>query len=67
MCTGRHVAMREVLCFVALALHRLDVDVPEGTARSVDKIMAKVDSAMPTLGVLPPLPGQGVEVVIRRP
>ena len=58
--------MREVLCFVALALHKLDVDVPEGASRSVEKIMAKVDPAMPTLGVLPPLPGQDVEVVVKR-
>lgn len=63
-CAGRHVAKREVLTFVALALHRYDFKLAGTQASKSQGSFPKVDEKKPCLGVLPPLVGNDVHVVI---
>ncbi|KAI4207764.1 MAG: hypothetical protein LQ348_000460 [Seirophora lacunosa] len=65
-CAGRHVARREVLAFVAMALKGFDISLA-GAEHGMDPQMLPVcDVKKPSLGVLPPMPGQDVKVVIKQ-
>ena len=65
-CSGRLVAQREVMAFVALALVRFNVELvleeADGVPRSPTG-MPEADEKKTTLGMLPPK--QGPEVVVR--
>jgi cytochrome P450 len=65
-CAGTYIAMREILCVVALVLHRFELSLPEDATRSSQYVVDMVDDAMPSLGVLPPKPGRDVEVLVKK-
>ena len=58
------MAKREVLTFVALALYRYDFKLAGAQAEMAQESFPKVDEKKPCLGVLPPLVGNDVNVVI---
>ncbi len=65
-CSGRHVAKREILTFVAVALHQYDIDVAAGTLDHKPQSFPRCDVKKPCLGVLPPVAGDDVNVVVRK-
>ena len=62
LCPGRFLAKREVMAFVALSLNRLNVEVVgrSGACSRVPRLHTKV----PSLGILPPVPGEDVTIRI---
>ena len=62
-CPGRHVAKREVLVFVALALNRFD-DI--SLAAKTQSTFPKLDTKKPSLGIMTPLTGEDVQLIVRR-
>ena len=65
-CAGRHVAKREVLTFVALAIHRFEIDVVGGITGKTQQTFPKSDIKKPCLGVIPPVAGEDLQVSIKR-
>ncbi len=65
-CFGRHVAKREVLTFVALAIHRYEFDVVGGISGDTSQAFPRCDVKKPCLGVLPPIAGEDLQVVVKR-
>lgn len=65
-CSGPHVAKREVLTFVALALHRYDIEVSAGAPSQAPQAFPRCDVKKPCLGVLPPVAGDDLNVVVWR-
>ena len=65
-CTGTHVAFREVLTFVALSIYRHDPQLAEPGPGQMQQKIPVADKTMPSLGVIPPMQGQDVQVVISR-
>lgn len=65
-CAGRHVAKREVLTFVALTLHRFEIDVAGGITGEIQQTFPKCDLTKPSLGVLPPVAGQDLRVTVKK-
>lgn len=65
-CSGRHVAKREVLTFVALVLHRYDIKVAAEAPDQPNHRFPRCDVKKPCLGVLPPVAGDDVNVVVRK-
>lgn len=59
-CSGRFIAKREVYAFVALALHRYDIDL-EDPHRGIPRL----DEEKPTLGVLGPRKGDATKVLVK--
>ena len=49
-CSGRFIAKREVLTFVAIVLHRFDVKLKDSNAK-----LPRLDDKKPTLGVIGPV------------
>lgn len=64
-CSGRFVAKREVLMFLALAIGRYDIELAAGGFDGKHAPFPRCDITMPSLGVLPPVAGDDVFVVIR--
>ena len=62
-CAGRHVARREVITFVAMAIHKYDIKLA-GCGGGNKQSFPRCDLKKPSLGVLPPARGEDVEVVI---
>ena len=62
-CAGTHVAFREILSFVALSIYRFDVRLANGEKQQG---VPTADKRMPSLGVIPPLKGQDVRVILTR-
>lgn len=61
-CTGRILARWEVLVFIATILHRYNVSLAsakDGTEQG----FPKVDGQTPTLGIMPPLPGEDPRIL----
>ncbi len=65
-CSGRHVAKREVLTFVALALYQYDIEVAAKVLDPTHQGFPRCDVKKPCLGVLPPVAGDDVNVVVRK-
>ncbi|KAF2758981.1 cytochrome P450 [Pseudovirgaria hyperparasitica] len=65
-CPGRAIALKAVLTFVGIAFTRFDVRLPEGVERSWERLARMVDTKAVSVGILPPLEGEDVEVVIRK-
>ena len=65
-CPGRHVARREVLAFVAMAIREFDIDLARDDQGKNHQKSPVCDVKKPSLGVLPPLVGDDVQVVIRK-
>lgn len=64
-CSGRHV-VREVLTFVALALHQYDIEAAAPAPDQMHHGFPRCDVKKPCLGVLPPVAGDTVNVVVRK-
>ena len=62
-CAGTHVAFREILSFVALSIYRFDVRL---ASRVYQQRVPTADKTMTSLGVIPALKGQDVEVILTR-
>lgn len=61
-CPGRHVARREVLVFIAMAISRFDLELdPEHVAN-----FPVLDTKKPSLGMMMPVAGQDVRIRISR-
>ncbi|KAL8754753.1 MAG: hypothetical protein Q9199_004124 [Rusavskia elegans] len=58
-CSGRFIARREVLAFVALILHRYDIRLADA-----NPVLPRLDEQTPTLGVLGPVKGDCTAVLI---
>ncbi|KAL8720305.1 MAG: hypothetical protein Q9225_002817 [Loekoesia sp. 1 TL-2023] len=65
-CAGRHVARREVLAFVVMALRTFDISLAGGNQGIEPQKLPTCDIKKPSLGVLPPISGQDVKVVIKQ-
>lgn len=63
-CPGRVLAKREVLVFVAIMLHRFDIELldKDGMAKLSPP---ELDEVVPTLGIKPPVKGTEVYVRLR--
>ena len=62
-CSGRFIARREVLTFVAVVLWRYDIEVlgHEGSKRALSgKNFPRMDERKPCLGIIGPMPGDDV-------
>ncbi|KAI4106120.1 MAG: hypothetical protein LQ339_003117 [Xanthoria mediterranea] len=58
-CSGRFIARREVLAFVALILHRYDIKLADA-----NPVLPRLDERTPTLGVLGPVKGDDTAVML---
>ena len=58
-CSGRFIAKREVMAFVALAVHRYNL-----LLQDPNKSFPGMDETKPILGIMDPLDGHGVVVVV---
>jgi cytochrome P450 len=65
-CPGRWLAMKEILLCVALVLSRFDVKLLDAESGSEAQAFPKVDTTMLALGVLPPLKGEDVHLVLTK-
>jgi cytochrome P450 len=65
-CAGRQIAKLEVLTFVALAIHRYNIALVAEESGSPTGTFLKPDIKKPTLGVLPPVHGADVFVVVSK-
>jgi cytochrome P450 len=65
-CAGRHIAKREVLTFVVLAVHRYHIALVAEHSGMPKGTFPEADVKKPTLGVLPPIQGADVYVVVSR-
>lgn len=63
-CAGRYVARREVLAFVAMSVWEFDIDFARDEQGAGHQILPVCDVKKPSLGVLPPMVGEDVQVVI---
>ena len=61
-CPGRYVAKREVMVFIALAMSRFDI----GLAEKEQSAFPKLDTRTPSLGIMMPMAGEDVQVVVRK-
>ncbi|KAL8940113.1 MAG: hypothetical protein Q9216_002994 [Gyalolechia sp. 2 TL-2023] len=59
-CSGRFIARREVLAFVALVLHRYDIELADQS-----QALPRLDEQKPTLGVIGPMKGDDTTVQIK--
>ncbi|KAK0516257.1 hypothetical protein JMJ35_000860 [Cladonia borealis] len=62
-CPGRYVARREVMVFIALAMSRFD-DIM--LAENELFAFPKLDTKTPSLGIMMPMIGEDVQVVVRK-
>ena len=62
-CPGRYVAKREVMAFIALAMSRFD-DIM--LAENEHFAFPKLDTKTPSLGIMMPMIGEDVQVVVRK-
>ena len=58
-CSGRFIARREVLAFVALILHRYDMRLADA-----NPVLPRLDERTPTLGVLGPVKWDDTAVML---
>lgn len=61
-CPGRHVARREVLVFIALAISRFDISLDPGWNANFPQL----DTKKPSLGMMMPVKGNDVRIRISR-
>ena len=61
-CPGRYVAKREVMVFIALAMSQFDIRLAEKERSKFPKL----DTRTPSLGVMMPMTGEDVQVVVRK-
>jgi cytochrome P450 len=60
-CPGRYVARREVLVFIALALHQFDdIRLTQGE----QSVFPRLDTKKPSLGIMMPMAGEDVRVTV---
>ncbi|KAL8714506.1 MAG: hypothetical protein Q9225_006547 [Loekoesia sp. 1 TL-2023] len=59
-CSGRFIAKREVMAFVALVLHQYDLELED-----VTQALPRLDEQKPTLGVIGPVKGDDTVVVVK--
>ncbi|KAL9028823.1 MAG: hypothetical protein Q9196_002851 [Gyalolechia fulgens] len=59
-CSGRFIARREVLAFVALVVHRYEVELADPS-----QALPRLDERKPTLGVIGPIKGDDTTIVIK--
>ncbi|KAL8998630.1 MAG: hypothetical protein Q9169_002381 [Polycauliona sp. 2 TL-2023] len=62
-CPGRYVAQREVLIFVALVMCRFN-NITLASAQT--QAFPKLDTKKPCLGIMTPVPGQDVHIMVHR-
>lgn len=60
-CSGRFIAKREVLAFLALALHRYDIKLMDSSIA-----VPGLDDKKPTLGVIGPVKGDETIVMVKQ-
>lgn len=65
-CAGRHVARRELLTFAALMVHRYDIEVAPLHSGMAQARFPRCDVKKPSLGVLPPLAGDDMILILRK-
>ena len=58
-CSGRFIAKREVIAFVALAVHRYDLRL-----QNPQQAFPRMDETKPTLGIMDPVKGDAVVLVV---
>ena len=58
-CPGRNLARREVLVFIVLTVQRFDI-------RLQQQISSKLDTMTPSAGIMMPMAGENVRVMLRR-
>ncbi|KAL8949024.1 MAG: hypothetical protein Q9222_004833 [Ikaeria aurantiellina] len=61
-CSGRFLARREVVGFIAYVLYRYDIGRPE---ESIRQPFPRLDVNTPNLGIISPMPGEDLRVSIR--
>lgn len=59
-CSGRFIAKREVMAFVALVLHQYDLELVD-----VTQPLPRLDEQKPALGVIEPVKGDDTIVVVK--
>lgn len=64
-CPGRFISRREVYMFVALALSRFDMRLVEDPRKSGKQRFPRMDDSVPTGGVVLPVSGDEVLVVLQ--
>ena len=65
-CSGRYVAKREVLMFLALTINRYGISLVPRELDQMQPPFPRCDVTMPSLGVLPPVAGDDVHIVIKK-
>ena len=60
------MAKREVPTFVALALDCHEINLAPGNSDKTRPSFLRCDMTMPSLGVMPPVPGDVVHIVIKK-
>lgn len=60
------MAKREVPTFVALALDCYEINLPPGNSDKTRPSFLRCDMTMPSLGVIPPVPGDVVHIIIKK-
>lgn len=60
-CSGRFIAKREVLAFVAVVLHRYDIELKDSST-----VLPRLDDKKPTLGVIGPVKGDETIVLVKQ-
>lgn len=63
-CSGRFIARREVLTFVAVVLWRYDIEVLGRTSSPPGTDFPRMDERKPCLGIIGPMPGDDVVLQI---
>jgi len=58
--------MKEILLCVALVLSRFEVGLERAKSGPEAQTFPKVDSTMLALGILPPMKGEDIKVVLRK-
>lgn len=58
-CSGRFIAKREVLAFVALAVHRYDFSL-----ETPERAFPRMDETKPTLGIMDPVPQDHITLFV---
>lgn len=64
-CPGRFISRREVSMFIALTLSRFDLVLAETGPRGARQRLPRFNDSVPTAGVVLPLPGDEVLVVLQ--
>ncbi|PGH26883.1 hypothetical protein AJ80_01465 [Polytolypa hystricis UAMH7299] len=61
-CPGRHVAKEALITYIAIAINRYEFEVVGGLT---GQGFPRMDMKAPALGIIAPIPGQDVKVIVR--